>query len=160
MHRTSRIFVSLAAVALASMLLAGALTPMQAFAGEQHKPRPVWRGWSARTHDDKQAEYIRFLDKIHHEELKAWKAAGLLTDYKVLIHEPRGPDDPDVTIMYQYASAAAMDRPSKLWAEVSKKALEKSKNDPEAQKMMAESDSLRRFIGWFPMSREVVWEED
>jgi hypothetical protein len=25
---------------------------------------------------------------------------------------------------------------------------------------MAESDSLRRFIGWFPMSREVVWEED
>src|SRR5690348_11325938 len=77
MHRTSRVFVSLAAVALASMLLAGALTPMQAFAGEQHKPRPVWRGWSARTHDDKQAEYIRFLDKIHHEELKAWKAAGL-----------------------------------------------------------------------------------
>lgn len=138
---------------------AGVLTPTPSLAADKFVPRPVWRSWNARTYEDKQSEYLRFIAKIHYEELRAWKEAGLLIDYKVLIREPRGPDDPDVTIMYEYANLSAMDKSPEIWSAVSKKALAKFENDKDAQKMIAESDSLRKFIGWSPVARELVFDQ-
>ncbi len=106
-----------------------------------------------------QSEYLLFLTTVYQEQLRAWKQAGLLMDYKILVREPRSPDDPDVTIMYKYAGLAAMDRPSREWAEVADKAMERFKDDLEAQSMIANSDSLRTFIGWSPLAREVLLDE-
>lgn len=147
------------AVSVAMALAMAALTPISALASDERNVKPVWRSWNARTHEDKQSEYLLYISKIYNEEMKAWKKAGLLTDYKVLIREPRGPDDPDITLMFQYSDLAALDRPSELWAEASRKALEKFKDDPEAQKMMANSDSLRTFIGWSPVARELLLDK-
>ncbi len=140
-------------------LLAMTLVTSPAMAAEAAKPRPVWRSWNARTHEDMQSKYLLFLTTVYQEELKAWKRAGLLLDYKILVREPRGPEEPDITIMYKYAGLAAMDRPSREWTDVGEKALERFKNDPEAQAMIANSDSLRRFIGWSPLAREVLLDE-
>lgn len=147
------------AISAAMALVIAALTPLSALASDEGKLKPVWRSWNARTHEDKQSEYLLYISKIYQEEMKAWKQAGLLTDYKVLIREPRGPDDPDVTLMFQYSDLAALDRPSELWAKASRKALEKFKDDPEAQKMIANSDSLRTFIGWSPVARELLLDK-
>src|SRR5688500_10496162 len=115
---SNRSFAISAALALAM----ATLIPASALAADAGHLKPVWRSWNARTHEGKQSEYLLYISKIYQEEMKAWKQAGLLTDYKVLIREPRSPDDPDVTLMFQYSDLAALDRPSELWAEASRKA--------------------------------------
>src|ERR1041385_5536425 len=50
---------------------------------------------------DRTDQYEHFLVKVYKAKLAAWKAAGLLEDYKILTVEPRSPSDPDVIFMFR-----------------------------------------------------------
>ena len=134
-----------------------ALTPVVTTAADIDKG-PVWRTWGARAVEAKKGDYLRYIVKVYYHKLEAWKQAGLLTDYKVLVTEPRGPNDPDVIFMFQYPNMAALDVSDDVWEEIGTKALEKFKDDKEIQTLNAEYVSWRQFTGWSPTAREVVWE--
>ncbi|MFC4312277.1 hypothetical protein ACFPN2_24560 [Steroidobacter flavus] len=148
----------------AVVLALTALTPLAAVAHKDSDPvdlakdidkGPVWRTWTARVAEDKMDDYLNYLTKVYKHNLAAWKAAGLITDYKILIIEPRGADDPNILMMYQYRNMAALDAPEELWTQASKQALDKIQ-DPEVRKLIgADYDEWRTYTGWAPTAREV-----
>ena len=143
-------------LATAVALTLTALTPIASLAGEDIDKGPVWRTWTARVAEDKMDDYLNYLTKVYKHNMAAWKAAGLLTDYKILVVEPRGADDPNIFLMFQYKNMAALDAPSALWAEASKQALDQIK-DPEARKLMEiDYEAWRTYLGWAPTAREVI----
>jgi hypothetical protein len=62
-----------------------------------------------RTVDGKFDEYMQWLDTTWKREQEAAKRAGYITDYHVLLANPRGPDDPDVLLVITYPNWAALD---------------------------------------------------
>jgi hypothetical protein len=145
-----------APLATAVAVILTTLTPIASLAGEDVDKGPVWRTWTARVAEDKMDDYLNYLTKVYQHNMAAWKAAGLLTDYKILVTQPQGVDDPNIFMMFQYKNMAALDAPSALWAEASKKALDQIK-DPEARKLMEiDYEAWRTFTGWAPTAREVI----
>ena len=47
------------------------------------------------------------------QEQEAAKKAGLILDYRVLVVEARGPNDPDIYLVTEYKNWAALDRPGR-----------------------------------------------
>lgn len=62
-----------------------------------------------RTVDGKFDDYIQWLDTTWKQEQEAAKRAGYITDYQVLLANPKGPDDPDVILVITYPNWAALD---------------------------------------------------
>jgi hypothetical protein len=143
---TTRLFNAAAALTIA------ALAPTVALADAPLGP--VWRTWNSRVHEDKMEDYLRYLTEVYSYKLAAWKEAGLLTDYRIVIAEPLSKDDWNVSLMYQYKNMAALDVPEKIWDDVGKKAMDKVK-DPEAKAMESEYHEWREFVGWGRMTREL-----
>lgn len=145
-----------AAPIVATIALAlSALTSGASFADGDHGKGPVWRTWTARVEEEKMDDYLGYLTKVYKHKLAAWKAAGLITDYRILVADPYGPDDPNIFFMYQYKNMAALDAPEELWAKASKEALDKIQ-DPEARKLInADYHPWRTYTGYMPTAREV-----
>src|SRR3954468_21888211 len=75
-----------------------------------YKEGPVTDISYIRTKDGHFEEYMRFLDGPYKALMEAQKKAGLITDYRVLSAEPRGPGEPDLLLLVTYADMAALDR--------------------------------------------------
>lgn len=151
MHaRSGRIAPLAAAIALALT----AWVPVVSIAGESDKG-PVWRTWTARVHEEKMDDYLGYLTKVYKHKLAAWKAAGLITDYRIVVGDQQGEDGPNIFLMYQYKNMAALDAPEELWEKAGKEAVAKI-TDPEAKKLI-DVDYLpwRTFTGWTQTTREV-----
>lgn len=141
--------------AMAVALVLTALTPLASLAGEDLDKGPVWRTWTARVAEDKMDDYLNYLTKVYQHNMAAWKAAGLLTDYKILVADPRGADDPNIFLMFQYKNMAALDAPSAAWEAASKQALDQIK-DPEARKLIdVDYEAWRTYTG-ASIAREVT----
>lgn len=140
-------------VAASMMLFLGLMSPMMTSA--HVKLGPVWRTWNARVSEDKMDDYLLYLTKVYKYKLEAWKQAGLLTDYKIVIADPQTPDDWNVSFMFEYKNMAALDVPEEVWDRIGKKALD-SVQDQQAKKMEDLFPRWRKFVGWGKMTREVV----
>jgi hypothetical protein len=70
---------------------------------------PVVQVTHIRTVDGKTDEYMHWLDTTWKQEEEAAKRAGYISDFHVLLVDPRGPDDPDVLLVITYPNWAALD---------------------------------------------------
>ncbi|HEV2271693.1 MAG TPA: hypothetical protein VGR92_19755 [Steroidobacteraceae bacterium] len=64
---------------------------------------------AVRTVDGHFDDYMHWLDTVWKQEEEAAKKAGILTDYKVLVAQPRGPQDPDIYLIEFYPNWATFD---------------------------------------------------
>lgn len=120
------------------------------------RPQPVWRIITYRTKEEKKGLYLSYLQRVYRLKLEAWKAAGLLLDYKVLTVDPPRPEDPDVIFMLEYPSMAALDLPDAAWSQAAAKVLEPLKDDKQIQQENAEFESWRALVGYAPLAHEMI----
>jgi hypothetical protein len=62
-----------------------------------------------RTVDGHFDDYMHWLDTVWKKQEEAAKKAGILSDYKVLVAQPRGPQDPDIYLIEFYPNWATFD---------------------------------------------------
>jgi hypothetical protein len=62
-----------------------------------------------RTVDGHFDDYMHWLDTVWKKQEEASKQAGILTDYKVLVAQPRSPQDPDIYLVEFYPNWATFD---------------------------------------------------
>jgi hypothetical protein len=91
-----------------ALLLATVATA--AFAnGTDYNDGPVVVRSAIRTTDGHFDDYMHWLDTVWKRQEEAAKKAGILTDYKVLVAQPRGPQDPDIYLVEVYPNWATFD---------------------------------------------------
>ena len=94
---------------------AGALLSLTSLAtiaradGRDYNDGPVINVGSIRTVDGHFDDYMHWLTTGYKKLQEASKAAGLITSYRVLVVEARGPHDPDVYLVTEYKNWAALD---------------------------------------------------
>jgi hypothetical protein len=77
--------------------------------GRDWNDGPVINVASIRTVDGHFDDYMHWLATTYKKEQEAAKAAGLITAYRVIVIEPRGPNDPDILLVTEYKNWAALD---------------------------------------------------
>jgi hypothetical protein len=64
---------------------------------------------SIRTVDGHFDDYMHWLATTYKKQQEAAKKAGLITSYRVIVIEPRGPNEPDILLVTEYKDWAALD---------------------------------------------------
>jgi hypothetical protein len=77
--------------------------------GRDWSDGPVINVASIRTIDGHFDDYMHWLATTFKKTQEAAKKAGLITGYRVIVVEPRGPNDPDVYLIIEYKNWAALD---------------------------------------------------
>ncbi len=94
----------------AGALLALAATATVAYAnGRNWNDGPIINVSAIRTLDGHFDDYMRWLATGFKKQEEAAKKAGLILSYRVLVAEPRGPNDPDIYLVIEYKNWAALD---------------------------------------------------
>jgi len=94
---------------------AGALLSLTSLAtiahadGRNWNDGPVVNVAAIRTVDGHFDDYMKWLATTYKKQEEAAKAAGLITSYRVMVVEARGPHDPDVYLVTEYKNWAALD---------------------------------------------------
>jgi hypothetical protein len=70
---------------------------------------PVINVAAIRTVDGHFDDYMHWLRTVYKKTQEAAKKAGLITSYRVIVVEPRGPNDPDIYLITEYKNWAALD---------------------------------------------------
>ncbi len=70
---------------------------------------PVVSRTAIRTVDGHFDDYMHWLDTVWKQQEEAAKKAGIITDYKVLVAQPRGAQDPDIYLVEFYPNWASLD---------------------------------------------------
>ncbi len=104
MTRTIQYFCATAALSVLTMS-----TPVAYADGRDYNDGPVVNVASIRTVDGHFDEYMHWLATSYKKLQEAQKKAGLITSYRIMIIEPRGPSDPDVLLVTEYKNWAALD---------------------------------------------------
>ena len=78
--------------------------------GKDWNDGPVINVASIRTVDGHFDEYMHWLATTYKKQEEAAKKAGLITSYRVIVVEPRGPNDPDILLVTEFKNWAALDR--------------------------------------------------
>src|SRR5215472_13644648 len=96
--------------AAAALLGLTSLSSTVAFAdGKDWSDGPVINVASIRTVDGHFNDYMHWLATTYKKQQEAAKAAGFITSWRVLVVEPRSPQDPDVILVVEYKNWAALD---------------------------------------------------
>jgi hypothetical protein len=77
--------------------------------GRHYNDGPVVNVSAIRTVDGHFDDYMQWLATTWKKQEEAAKKAGLITSYRVLTVEPRGPQDPDIYLIVEYKNWAALD---------------------------------------------------
>jgi hypothetical protein len=108
--------------ALAALLGLSSLSTLAYADGRDWSDGPVINVSSIRTVDGHFDDYMHWLATTFKKTQEAAKKAGLITGYRVIVVEPRGPNDPDVLLVIEYKNWAALDslggKLEKIFAEV------------------------------------------
>jgi hypothetical protein len=94
----------------AALVAASALTPPVYADGRDWNDGPVINVSSIRTVDGHFDDYMHWLATTYKKQQEAAKKAGLITSYRVIVIEPRGPNEPDILLVTEYKDWAALDR--------------------------------------------------
>ena len=95
--------------AAAALLATTALTGTAYADGRDWNDGPVINVASIRTVDGHFDDYMHWLATTYKKIQEASKKAGLITSYRVIVVEARGPNDPDILLVTEYKSWAALD---------------------------------------------------
>jgi hypothetical protein len=77
--------------------------------GRDWKDGPVINVASIRTVDGHFDDYMHWLATTYKKQQEASKKAGLITAYRVIVIEPRGPNEPDILLVTEFKNWAALD---------------------------------------------------
>jgi len=94
---------------------AGALVSLTSLAttayadGRDWNDGPVINVASIRTVDGHFDDYMHWLATTYKKQQEAAKKAGLITTYRVVVIEPRGPNEPDILLVTEFKNWAALD---------------------------------------------------
>jgi hypothetical protein len=97
------------ACAAAALLGLSSLSTLAYGDGRDWSDGPVINVASIRTVDGHFDDYMHWLATTYKKLQEASKKAGLITGYRVIVIEPRGPNDPDVLLVTEYKNWAALD---------------------------------------------------
>src|SRR5437764_8720452 len=70
---------------------------------------PVINVASIRTVDGHFDDYLHWLATTYKKQQEAAKKAGLITAWRVVVIEPRGPNEPDILLVTEFKNWAALD---------------------------------------------------
>src|ERR1700739_1993393 len=95
--------------AFAALPALAALTTTALADGRDFNDGPVINVASIRTVDGHFDDYMHWLATTWKKQQETAKAAGLIISYRVILIEPRGPQDPDVLLVTEFKNWAALD---------------------------------------------------
>jgi len=95
--------------AFAALPALAALTTSAWADGRDYNDGPVVNSYYIRTIDGHFDDYMHWLATTYKKEQEAAKAAGLITNWRVLVVEARTPQDPDIILVTEYKNWAALD---------------------------------------------------
>jgi hypothetical protein len=95
--------------ATAALLVLTTLTSTAYADGRDWNDGPVINVASVRTVYGHFDDYMHYLATTYKKEQEAAKKAGLILSYRVIVIEPRGPQDPDILLVTEYKNWAALD---------------------------------------------------
>jgi len=95
--------------AIAALLALTTLTSTAYADGRDWNDGPVINVGSVRTVYGHFDDYMHYLATTYKKEQEAAKKAGLILSYRVIVVEPRGPQDPDILLVTEYKNWAALD---------------------------------------------------
>jgi hypothetical protein len=87
--------------------------------GKDWNDGPVINVASIRTADGHFDEYMHWLATTYKKQQEAAKKAGLITAYRVIVVEARGPNDPDILLVTEFKNWAALDHLGSKFDQVS-----------------------------------------
>ena len=93
----------------AALVAASTLTTPAYADGRDWNDGPVINVASIRTVDGYFDDYMHWLATTYKKQQEAAKKAGLITSYRVIVIEPRGPNEPDILLVTEYKNWAALD---------------------------------------------------
>jgi hypothetical protein len=95
--------------ALGALLALTTLSSVALADGRDWSDGPVINVASIRTVDGHFDDYMHWLATTYKKQQEAAKKAGLITGYRVLVIEARGPNDPDILLVTEFKNWAALD---------------------------------------------------
>jgi hypothetical protein len=96
--------------AAAALLTLTALSATTVYAdGRDWNDGPVINVAAIRTVDGHFDDYMHWLRTVYKAQQEAAKKAGLITGYRVIVVEARGPNDPDIYLITEFKDWAALD---------------------------------------------------
>lgn len=93
----------------AALVAVSALTTPVYADGRDWNDGPVINVSSIRTVDGHFDDYMHWLATTYKKQQEAAKKAGLITSYRVIVIEPRGPNEPDILLVTEFKNWAALD---------------------------------------------------
>jgi hypothetical protein len=94
---------------LGTVCALGAAASVARADGRNWNDGPVINVSAIRTLDGHFDDYMKWLATGFRKQEEAAKKAGLILSYRVLIAEPRSPNDPDIYLVVEYKNWAALD---------------------------------------------------
>jgi len=132
-------------VCAAVALIAVTAFPGTALAdGKDYNDGPVINVASIRTVDGHFDEYMHWLATTFKKTQEAAKKAGLITGYRVIVVEARGPNEPDILLVTEYKNWAALDN---LGGKLDKISAEVEGSVEAAAKSEADRAKIRTVLG-------------
>ena len=95
--------------AIVALLAVSTLTTTAYADGRDWNDGPVVNVASIRTVDGHFDDYMHWLATTYKKQQEAAKKTGLITGYRVLVIEARGPNEPDILLVTEYKNWAALD---------------------------------------------------
>src|SRR5207244_9910903 len=86
--------------------------------GRDYNDGPVINVASIRTVDGHFDDYMHWLATSYKKQQDAAKKAGLITAWRVVVIEPRGPNEPDILLVTESKNWAALDGLGRKFAEI------------------------------------------
>ena len=128
----------------AALLTATALAPTVYADGTDWNDGPVINVASIRTVDGHFNDYMHWLATTWKKQEEAAKKAGLITSYRVIVVEARGPDDPDVLLVTEAKNWAALDHAG---SKADQLAVQMEGSVAASDKSEADRAKIRRILG-------------
>ena len=130
--------------ALVALLAATALPGTALADGKDWSDGPVINVASIRTVDGHFDDYMHWLATTYKKQQDAAKKAGLITAYRVIVVEARGPNDPDILLVTEFKNWAALDN---LGGKFDKVSAEVEGSVEAAAKSEADRGKIRTVLG-------------
>lgn len=130
--------------ATAALLALTTLTTTAYADGRDWNDGPVIRVASIRTAYGHFDDYMHYLATTYKTEQEAAKKAGLITTYRVIVIEPRGPSDPDILLVTEYKNWAALDH---LGGKIDAVNAQTEGSVEKSNQAAAERDKIRTILG-------------
>ncbi|MBV8783631.1 MAG: hypothetical protein JOZ67_05540 [Gammaproteobacteria bacterium] len=141
------------AVCAAAALLGATFSGTVLADGKDWNDGPVVNSSYIRTVDGHFDEYMHWLATGYKKQQEAAKAAGLITNYRVLVVEARTPQDPDIILVTEYKNWAALDHLGGKFDDLTTK-MEGSTE--AASKQQADRSKIRTVLGSRTMQEAIL----